>query len=222
VVTGASRANYAAASKTYAEQSMKALHDHIAATFEGTVCPMTPSASVLPPDMGARNVPATRAPLAPGGYTEATTLKAKNGKKARKALAADVAAALAAKGVVADAASIASLIDAQLAPVRERYEEKISELAKQVDELGAQPDPAMAPVRGQMARIPATGAAAPVEKRSLIDEARDREAAAVARQAADHADYIGYLERLTKSAVPAQREAAQAELDKIGGAPAAS
>ena len=46
--------------------AMQAMHDHIAASHP-ELCPMAPSKSVMPPDLGAKNVPQASAPMAMGG-----------------------------------------------------------------------------------------------------------------------------------------------------------
>jgi hypothetical protein len=89
--------------------------------------------------------------------------------------------------------------------------DQIAELRKELDKLGAQPDPAMAPVRGQMARRPAEGTAAPVEKRSLIEEAHTTQ---VSKAAAEWAAENAYLDMQTRSDDPKVRERAGEVLEK--------
>ena len=73
------------------------------------------------------------------------------------------------------------------------------------------PDPAMAPVRGPMARPGATGAS-PVEKRSLVDEARER---AERSSVAERRDFMAYMEMQSRSPDPKVREKALSILEKM-------
>jgi hypothetical protein len=108
-----------------------------------------------------------------------------------------------------------ALLSDQITPLVTHQQEQLAELRKQLDELGARPDPAMAPVRGQLARTP--DVATPVERRSLVDE----HAASVNKSAAtQEALYRSYVEALTRSPDPGVREAAMATYDKLAGAPA--
>jgi hypothetical protein len=107
-------------------------------------------------------------------------------------------------------AEMKALLAEEITPLAERYTTQIQDLRKELDELGARPDPAMAPVRGALAKAPDT--AVPVERRSLIDEAADR----VTKSAAAHeAHYRSYVEALTRSPDPGVREAAMATMDKL-------
>jgi hypothetical protein len=103
-----------------------------------------------------------------------------------------------------------ALLAAQITPLTEQYTTQIDDLRKQVDELGSRPDPAMAPVRGQLARTPEQ--ATPVERRSLVDEAADN---ANKSAAAHETRYRAYVEALTRSPDPGVREAALATMDRL-------
>ena len=102
---------------------------------------------------------------------------------------------------------VAEQLDALTGPLNDQ----IATLRKELDELGKQPDPAMAPVRGQMARRPAGDQPAPVEKRSLIEEARERQ---TAKAASDQADYLAYLRMQAENHDPKVRERAEELLAK--------
>lgn len=82
-----------------------------------------------------------------------------------------------------------------------RQAKTIKRLEKQLGELAAQPDPNAAPVRGILTKH-ASGGAGPVDRRSLVDEANERE-------------YEQYLQGITKSGDPVQREHARAVLNKM-------
>jgi hypothetical protein len=105
-----------------------------------------------------------------------------------------------------------SLLSDQITPLIERHETQMEDLRKQVDEIGRQPDPAMAPVRGALARAPMDTPPVPVERRSLIDEAAEKTEKSAASQ---EAHYRAYVEALTRSPDPAVREAAMATMDKL-------
>jgi hypothetical protein len=119
--------------------------------------------------------------------------KAKGAAKAellaalKEASQAGAAAALAAMKDTADGSAIQAIVGEQLREIGARYDSQITALKSQVEELGSQPDPAQAPVRGQMSR---PEPAAPVEKRSLIDEARQ---AQLAKAAAEQAEFTAYM-----------------------------
>ena len=102
---------------------------------------------------------------------------------------------------------VAEQLDAVTGPLNDQ----IATLRKELDELGKQPDPAMAPVRGQMARRPAGDQPAPVEKRSLIEEAHSRQ---VSKASAEWAAENAYLDMQTRSDDPKVRERAAEVLEK--------
>jgi hypothetical protein len=198
--------------------AMRSMHDHIAATFAGC-CPMAPSRTVMPPGMGATNAPGTMAPPSQGGLNvgkeasdgDAISAVGQAAKAVRKAerkrleqLEKTITDKLAATGT--DPAAIQNMIAEQVTAATGPLNDQIASLQKALDELGAQPDPAMAPVRGQMARRPAEGTAAPVEKRSLIEEARERQAA---KAAGERESFLAYLRMQTESDDPKVRERAE-------------
>jgi hypothetical protein len=246
--TASARTYYTNSAKDAARAAMQSMHDHIAAQHPD-LCPMAPSKSVMPPDLGARNVPQPKAPAGmdgvPGvGKSDGADASAndalrqqnseafghamppkKRKKKVTKAGFLDYAqrhgitTGTAAQELTApvvtpapDPVTVKALVAEQLTPLTEHYEKQIAELRSQVDKLGSQPDPAMAPVRGQMSRVSQT--ATPVEKRSLIDEARER---AEQASAAERRDFVDYMTIQSRSPDPKVREKALAVLEKMDG-----
>jgi hypothetical protein len=108
-------------------------------------------------------------------------------------------------------AEMKALLAEQITPLVERTETEMNDLRKQIDEIGARPDPMMAPVRGALAKAP-SDVATPVDRRSLVDEANDR---ANKSAVAYESNYRSYVEALSKSPDPGVREAALATLDKL-------
>ena len=127
----------------------------------------------------------------------------------KEAAEAGAAAALAAMKDTSDGAAVQAIVAEQLRTIGDRYDSQISSLTKQVEELGSQPDPAQAPVRGQMSR---PESAAPVEKRSLIDEHR---AAKAAQVAAEREAFTDYVRMQAQSADPKIRSRAEEVLRTI-------
>jgi hypothetical protein len=106
------------------------------------------------------------------------------------------------------AAIVKSAVADATANISRHYEATIADLQAQVDELGSQPDPAQAPLRG-VVRKAAGGDAAPVEKRSLAAEAQQQAAAL------ERAEQIHYLQLMSKSADPNTREHAETMLEGL-------
>jgi hypothetical protein len=203
---------YTMSQKDMAMAAMRSMHDHIAATFAGC-CPMAPSRTVMPPGMGATNAPGTSAPPSQGGLNVGKTADGdkaarKAAKRAQREQAAELEKTITDKiaATGADPAAIQNMIAEQVSAATGPLNDQIATLRKTVDELGSQPDPAMAPVRGQMARRPAEGTAAPVEKRSLIEEARSRQAE---KAAGERESFLAYLRMQTESDDPKVRERAE-------------
>lgn len=219
VATGSSRQLYAAATKAAAESAMKAMHDRLVAAGPD-MCPMAPSRHVLPPDNGARAVPtAVRPPqthAAPGEksaqvtYTAVPSTQVDTTYVAQPAgpdVEAIVAAAVrevqkAAKRAVRTAAEtnqaevqdlVLKAVDAQLTKTVATYDVRIAELEAEIDALGAQPDPAQAPLRGAVRTAPA-----PVVKAAEGDE-----------QPKPDPDYVAWLDVMAKSANPLYRDMAE-------------
>jgi hypothetical protein len=252
--TGAVRTYYTNQQRDNAKAALQAMHDHIAGSFPD-LCPMAASKSVIPPDLGAANVPQPVTVTSQGGIPAAgkttepdvmslaemqgviadairrhnarggmpvTVKPVMTRKRIEKAAArlgldiverhappAETTAVPVQPGLTA--AELKALLTEQFTPLVEAHETQITELRKQIDEIGSRPDPAMAPVRGALARMPAE-TAVPVERRSLIDEHADH----VRKMAeAEQAQYRAYVEALAKSPDPGVREAALATLDKM-------
>ncbi len=190
VSSGASRQYYTNASKEAARQAMQAMHDHIAATFPD-MCPMAASKSVMPPDMGDTNrpVPVHPAPTrpAPGEVSTKTVEPALSKRQVTKL--------------------VKSAVRTQARRLETTYRNQIARLEAEIDELGAAPDPAQAPLRG-VVRKAATTEPTPVAKRSLVEEAQ-------ARAAREQEDYVAHLQRLEKSSNPATREQARNLLEEL-------
>jgi hypothetical protein len=145
---------------------------------------MAASKSVLPPDMGDTNRPhpvtPPAAPKAPGEKAATGHLAKHKKAKAPKTTAPAVDADLI-KSIATDVAK----------SMRDTYETEIAALRAEIDQLGRQPDPTQAPVRGVVRQKAATQEAAPVERRNLAAEAQD---------AAAKAEQIAYRDHLLKLA----------------------
>jgi hypothetical protein len=219
------RSYYSTTEKDMAAAAMRSMHDHIQATYDGC-CPMAPARTVLPPQMGATNTPSTTMPHATGGVAgmnkgtaeEQGAVPADGDRKikgnkgmSRKKVAKMLEQALRNAGTsLLGPAEVEAIIAAKLAPVAEAHNAQVAKMQEQLDELGKQPDPALAPVRGQMRA--GNGPATPVEKRSLIDEANDARIAAAQRE---HASLIQYVAKQAESPDPNVRERARAYLDQL-------
>jgi hypothetical protein len=263
-VTSAARTYYSHAQRDAARTALASLHDHIAASFPD-LCPMAASKSVMPPQLGAANVPQPATPPAAGGVPgvgKGTEVKvdisgsvvngaelqqlikdsiARHAARSTASLAPVVPAPVMTRKRLEKAASrmglmvtdrpaaqspapaglsaedMKTLLIEQITPLAQQYETQIDDLRKQVDEIGARPDPALAPVRGALAKVP-DGVAVPVERRSLVDEAAET---AHKMAASQEAQYRAYVDALAKSPDPGVREAALATLDKLSaGSPA--
>jgi hypothetical protein len=234
----AARSYYSNAARDQARTALAAMHDHIAGAFP-ELCSMASSKAVLPPDLGAANVPQAINPPSQGGVTtmkaaeesseqpagqllfgEPVTLTASNisfakeiRKAVRKALREYGVDSPAAANGSLDTAALGVLLAEQIAPLTEKYDTQLAELRKEIGELGSQPDPALAPLRGAIAR--AAGPAVPVERRSLVDEARQSE---MQKAAAEQAAYREYVTALSRSPDPGTREKALSVLDQMSAA----
>jgi len=135
-------------------------------------------------------------PMAPSN----TVLPPRNGSDAMPAPrpALDTAA-----GAAVSTKAVKSMIDKATNP----YKKKIKALKRELDELGRQPDPAQAPMRGTVRKA---AGVAPVERRSLAAEAQDKAVKA------EKAAYVQYLRNLTESGDPDIRERAHQALINAG------
>lgn len=195
VVPGKSaRTYYTNGQKEQARSAMQAMHDHIAGTFPD-ICPMSNTSAAPAPDMGAKSTPKPVTPPAStsGGFKseEPVVTKAEAPADEEKAPAPDVA----------------DLIKSALAEQAAQYEEKFASMRRELDELGSQPDPAQAPVRG-VVRKAADAEPIAVERRSLADEAQEK-------QRREREAYIAYLQKFANSGDPSMREKAYAEIEKL-------
>ena len=154
LASGAARTFYANASKEATASAMRAMHDHIAGTFPG-MCPMAASKAVMPPDMrdAARPKPVTvpDSAKAPGEVSKAAKAKGMSKK------------------------AVSKLIKSATKAVADAYESQIEALHAEIAELGAQPDPTQAPLRGVVRKAYDTDAeAVPVERISLVEKAQNQ------------------------------------------------
>jgi hypothetical protein len=93
----------------------------------------------------------------------------------------------------------------------ELLQKQVGDLQKQIDAIGSQPDPYLAPPRSATAYAPDadSGGAVPAERRSLVDEAADKV----------RADKLRFLKSLAVSGDPVIREGAQDQIRKLLMAP---
>lgn len=193
--SGAARTYYRTASREAARMAMRAMHDHIAETFPD-MCPMAASMSVLPPDMGDKNRPhravVPDSAKAPGEKAHPEPDLRKVAKTRRKIVKAAVRKAVAEQEKV--------------------FKSQIEALQAEIEELGAQPDPAQAPLRG-VVRKANSGEPAPQERVSLVEQAQ-RDAAEQERQAE-----IAFARKFLDHADPAKREWAEDELTRLQATP---
>lgn len=209
--SGSGRQFYTNAARNAAASAMQAMHDHIASTFPD-MCPMAASKYVMPADMHdtARPTPVhlgSAAPVPGEKAYDPDLLKAVRAARKAARRAEKAAAATTTTTINKGAGAASSDYEATIAALQQQT----VALQQQLDELGAQPDPAQAPLRG-VVKAAAADTPVPVDKRSLAAEAQ-----AVA-QAQDAAQYVQYLRELSKSASPALREQAE---ERLGAAEAA-
>lgn len=201
VSSGSARQFYTNASKDAARMAMQAMHDHICQTFPD-MCPMAASKSVMPADMGDTNTPhpvqALEVPKAPGEKAVAVEVKKTKGLGKKK-----IAEII--KGAVAEATKMVSA----------GYENQIAALQAEIDELGAQPDPAQAPMRGVVAvrkNASTTDEPAPVERTSLVEKAQAQATAAKEEE-------VAFLTQFLNHPDPAMRESAEGRLRRLLATP---
>jgi hypothetical protein len=113
-----------------------------------------------------------------------------------------------------DTEALRTLLSEQIASLTQKYDTQLAEIRKDLGELGSQPDPALAPLRGAVAR---PVAAVPVERRNLVDE---MQAEAMRKEAAERTAYRQYVEALAHSPDPGTREKALAVIEKMSAAAA--
>ena len=219
------RSYYSTSEKDMAAAAMRSMHDHIQATYDGC-CPMAPARTVLPPGMGATNTPSTTMPHAQGGVAgmnkgtaeEQGAVPVDGDRKVRgnkgmspRKVAKMLERALRNAGTnLLGPTEVEAIIAAKLAPVMEAHQAAVAKMQAELDELGKAPDPNLAPVRGQMRA--GNGTVAPVEKRSLLDEAQDARLAAAQRE---RHELLSYVAKQAESPDPNVRERARAYLDQL-------
>lgn len=188
IETGSSHELYAAASRDYVANAMKALHDHLVVS-QAAMCSMAGTPAQMPPGNNANAHPTERQPLNTAAGAPVSTKTAM------------------------DPEALLKLVDKRarklVKSLKKQHESEVSALKAQIDELGRQPDPTQAPFRGGAVRK-AAGGPSPVEKRNLAIEAQ--ETAAKAEQAA----YVEYLAQLANSGDPEMRERAIKALTGAG------
>lgn len=189
IQTGSSHELYAAASKDYVANAMKALHDHLVVT-QAAMCSMAGTPAQMPPDNRAGSVPVEHQPFNTSAGAVAST-----------------------KSEAIDPEALLKLIDKRarklVKSMQKQHDSEVAALKAEIDELGRQPDPTQAPFRGGTVRK-AAGTPSPVEKRNLAIEAQ--ETAAKAEKAA----YVEYLATLANSGDPEMRERAIKALTGAG------
>ena len=221
------RSYYSTTEKDMAAAAMRSMHDHIQATYDGC-CPMAPARTVLPPGMGATNTPSTTMPRAQGGVNtvkeageemggapatdgaDSRQIRGNKGVSPKKVAKMLEQALRNAQVNMMGPAEVEALIASKLAPISEAYQASIAKMQAELDELGKAPDPNLAPVRGQMRA--GNGTVAPVEKRSLLDEAQDARLAAAQRE---RHELLSYVAKQAESPDPNVRERARAYLDQL-------
>lgn len=195
------RGYYGPAARAAAENYMKSLHDRLVGS-QPDLCPMAASASVMPPEMSAGAVPHT--PSMPQTYSAPGEKSAAHTKATLKAVK---------KMLKQSEATYKALTEDKAASVK-ALESEIKNLREQIDQLGSQPDPDQAPVRGVSRKSAVSeGEATPVERRSLVDEAQQH-------LANEREQEIAYAKRLMKSGDPDMRQRGEAWLEKLIVTPA--
>lgn len=190
-----------------ATQAIQSLHDRITGMYP-RLCPMEATEHGIP------------SPVAKGEDSEAAVTKvAKKMKKTVQVLPAavpdgfDISEITKAFQTELDKAVGTLPSRDELAEVLAGYKEKseeqerrIASLQDLIDKMGSQPDPGQAPVRGININGPASGGSMqPVERRSLVDEAIERQ----------RAEKLQFLKSLSSSGDPVMREMAEAQINKM-------
>jgi ribosomal protein L37AE/L43A len=196
------RGYYGPAARAAAANYMKSQHDRLVGS-QPDLCPMAASASVMPPEQGAANVPHT--PSMPQTYAAPGEKSQADNKALLKTIK---------KVVESNKKTYKAFAERDEATVKALNAE-IEKLREQLDQLGSQPDPDQAPVRGVSRKSAAPEAeVAPVERRSLVDEAQQQ-------LMNEREQEIAYATRLMKSGDPALRNRGEAWLEKLIVTPAA-
>ncbi len=192
----AARELYGAASRAATENTMKALHDHIMAAYPDS-CVMAHSRPVIEPTMGAANRPAPTNPALMNSLVSKSTDEpaVPAAGLTKKQLAKIV------KNAVAEATT----------SLHTTYQAELDAMRAEIDDLGAQPDPTYAPIRGAVTKAQTTApVAVPVERISLVEQAQ-------LNKAAEEAEYIAYVSKMAgaDNPNPASREQAEELLGRL-------
>ena len=174
------RTFYTNAARDATTSALQALHDHIASTFP-SICPLAPSTtSKVAGELPGQHDSAVPARVSPSSFPGAV-----GSAPGEKSVEADLV-----KVAIAEAVKTQTKV----------YEDKIAELQATIDQLGAQPDPAQAPIRGA-----AWTSTKPIEKTSAVDEDP---------RLPDAIEKVNYLRRLVRSGDPTLRLMAEGQLEK--------
>lgn len=165
--------NFASASAAYTRNQMRSIHDHISER-RPDVCGFSQKQTDMPADMNA------------GAVLKPVTGHAPDGP-----------------GKSVDPDYIKALVDAAVAEKTAYHEDVIAKLRKEVDDLGAQPDPAQAPVRV-------------TAKSAVADSAKAVEAAAEDEEReSEVAKLTAYAAKFQFDGNPAMRKLADETLTKL-------
>jgi hypothetical protein len=201
--SGMARSLYATASRAAAVTTMKALHDHLMDTFPG-MCQMAQSRPVMPADMQATNRPHPTDPAAIAYASKSADYDDEGNYDDMQA--SPVPAGLTHKQV---GRLVKGAVAKATKTIHKRYRRELDALREELDELGAQPDPTAAPIRGAVtiakSAAEPTAAAVPVERVSLVEQAQ------LSKAAADN-EYIAWLQKAAGSDNPSLREQAEGVL----------
>lgn len=195
------RGYYGPAARAAAENYMKSQHDRLVGS-QPDLCPMAASASVMPPEQGAGSVP--HAVSMPQAYSA----------PGEKAAGADAATLKVIKKMIKQQEKTYKALSEDKTVSVKALEDELKQLREQLDQLGSQPDPDQAPVRGVSRKSAVSeGEVAPVERRSLVDEAQQQ-------LVSEREQEIAYAKRLIKSGDPGLRQRGEAWLEKLVVTPA--
>jgi outer membrane biosynthesis protein TonB len=212
------RTYYTNAAKERLKQRMQSVHDHIAAEFPD-LCPMAAGTHPATATAKSRTVPAVpalssvnRARQEMGMQPFGPARKTIRPVRVKNTVSPAIIKSAVAPELEALTAAL-SQIQQQLAEQAAAREEtttlmkQVGDLQAQVDYLGAQPDPALAPIRSATQRAPGTenDPVAPAERRSLVSE--------ISSQMRD--EKLRFLKGMAASGDPVIREQAEEQIRKM-------
>ena len=193
---------------------MQFMHDHLADEYQG-VCPMGSESQVKTGDKGGWEK--GKFPPPPEDVEEGFRPKKPKKSKTTKAAKADAKAdtllpeTIVKSLVIQAATAVREELETTIAGYKSQLETQSADMAamrRQISELGSQPDPAAAPMRGAIIREN-TGGAGAGERRSPVEKMADRQAE----------EKLQWLRSLANSGDPVTRETAQAQIRKLLTAP---